>query len=79
MSDQELNATVELKLTPDALTEIVRNHLETIGFKMNDASIEFNARFEIVGYGRGETQVPKFEGCIVKLHIDDIGVLNGKN
>lgn len=55
--------TVSVTLDPKELADIVRQYLTKEGFEVTN--IEFNAGYEMRGYGLNETEVPVFKGCSV--------------
>lgn len=61
----ELTRKIIVDLSPDELTEIVKDFLAKEGFEVVENGVDFNASSRIEGYGMGEHQVIKFNGCRV--------------
>ena len=61
----EITRNIIVNLSPDELTEIVKDFLAKEGFEVVENGVDFKTSSHIEGYGMGEYQVTKFDGCKV--------------
>lgn len=65
----EITRRITVNLSPDELTTIVKDYLEKEGFEVVENGVDFKASSHIEGYGMGEHQVTKFDGCKVVCNL----------
>ena len=59
--------SVAVTLSPDEVTKIIKKYLEQEGFEVHNVDFEVSRHVE--GYGMGEHEVLKFDGCTVACRI----------
>ena len=61
----KITRKVTVNLSPDELETIVKDYLAKEGFEVVENGVDFKASSHIEGFGMGEHQVIKFDGCRV--------------